>query len=264
MRKKHLILTFNHFALSIEPASGRQQEDGDGFLFPNPRDGKYREHLITHFFNKKHPAYRKLTRLYGAGSAAYRFADLCSPTDSRCGSFKDATRLPTKELQEDKKLFFRVSRLARFAAGKRFSGRFLTAFSAPIAKGRIRFFPAPSRSYRGLFVFPRKSCSSACPTYFRNRGFRRAAKYPMPAIFRRKASQNILTATLMPPIYGVRRGFLLLGIITAAEILPRTAKNIFRFRRSELLLSLILKLLRITCLQSPFPLPEVNIAKAKR
>ena len=68
----------------------------------------------------------------------------------------------------------------------------------------------------------------------------------------------------MPPIYGVQRGFLLPGIITAAEILPRTAKNIFRFRRSELLLSLILKLLRITCLQSPFPLPEVNIAKAKR
>lgn len=112
VRKKHLILTFNHFALSIEPASGRQQEDGDGFLFPNPRDGKYRKHLITHFFNKKYPAYRKLPRLYGAGNAAYRFADLCSPTDSRCGSFKDATRLPTKELQEDKKLFFRALRLA--------------------------------------------------------------------------------------------------------------------------------------------------------
>lgn len=112
VRKKHLILTFNHFALSIEPASGRQQEDGDGFLFPNPRDGKYRKHLITYFFNKKHPAYRKLTRLYGAGSAAYRFADLCSPTDSRCGSFKDATFLPTKEFREDKKLFFRALRLA--------------------------------------------------------------------------------------------------------------------------------------------------------
>ena len=154
--------------------------------------------------------------------------------------------------------------LHRFAAGNRLSERFLTGFSAPIAKGRICFFPAPSRSYRGLFVFPRKSCSPACPTYFCNRGFRRAAKYPMPAIFRRKASQNILTATLMPPIYGVQRGFLLPGIIIAAEILPRTAKNIFRFRRSELLLSLILKLLRITCLQSPFPLPEVNIAKAKR
>lgn len=147
---------------------------------------------------------------------------------------------------------------------KGFPADSLQPFLRRSQKGRIRFFPAPSRSYRGLFVFPRKSCSSACPTYFRNREFRRAAKYPMPAIFRRKASQNILTATLMPPIYGVQRGFLLPGIIIAAEILPRTAKNIFRFRRSELLLSLILKLLRITCLQSPFPLPEVNIAKAKR
>ena len=123
--------------------------------------------------------------------------------------------------------------LHRFAAGNRLSERFLTCFSAPIAKGAHMFY------------------SCAFPLI-------------MPAIFRRKASQNILTATLMPPIYGVQRGFLLPGIITAAEILPRTAKNIFRFRRSELLLSLILKLLRITCLQSPFPLPEVNIAKAKR
>ena len=73
-------------------------------------------------------------------------------------------------------------------------------------KGRIRFIPAPSRSYRELFVFPCKSCSPAYPTYFRNREFRRAPKYPMPAIFRRKASQNILPATLMPPIYGVQRG----------------------------------------------------------
>ena len=147
---------------------------------------------------------------------------------------------------------------------KGFPADSLQPFLRRSRKGRICFIPAPSRSYRELFVFPCKSCSPAYPTYFRNRGFRRATKYPMPAIFRRKASQNILTATLMPLIYGVRRGFLLPGIITAAEILPRTAKNIFRFRRSELLLSLILKLLRITCLQSPFPLPEVNIAKAKR
>lgn len=63
VRKKHLILTFNHFALSIEPASGRQQEDGDGFLFPNPRDGKYRKHLITHFFNKKTSGIQEIASL---------------------------------------------------------------------------------------------------------------------------------------------------------------------------------------------------------
>ena len=51
--KNILYYPFNHFDLSIEPASGRQQEDGDGFLFPNPRGGKYRKHFITHFFNKK-------------------------------------------------------------------------------------------------------------------------------------------------------------------------------------------------------------------
>ena len=80
----------------------------------------------------------------------------------------------------------------------------LQAFLRRSQKGRICFIPAPSRSYRGLFVFPRKSCSSACPTYFRNRGFRRAAKYPKSAIFRRKASQNILTAT---PVSVMRGGF---------------------------------------------------------
>ena len=101
--------------------------------------------------------------------------------------------------------------LHRFAAGNRFSGRFLTAFSAPIAKGRIRFFPAPSRSYRGLFVFPRKSCSFACPTYFRNRGFRRAVGIPMPAIFRRKASQNILTPHLCRRYTAYSGGFFFPG-----------------------------------------------------
>lgn len=94
--------------------------------------------------------------------------------------------------------------LHRFAAGNRLSERFLTGFSAPIAKRAHTFFSAPSRSYRGLFVFPCKSCSPAYPTYFRNRGFRRAAKYPMPAIVRRKAPQNILTAA---PVSVMRGGF---------------------------------------------------------
>lgn len=67
VRKKHLILTFNHFDLSIEPASGRQQEDGDGFLFPNPRDGKYRKHLITHFFNKKTSGIQEIDSLIWGG-----------------------------------------------------------------------------------------------------------------------------------------------------------------------------------------------------
>ncbi len=97
--------------------------------------------------------------------------------------------------------------LHRFAAGKRFSERFLTGFSAPIAKGAHTFFscafPLISR-IRELFVFPCKSCSPAYPTYFHDRGFRRAAEHPMPAIFRRKAPQNILTAT---PVSVMRGGF---------------------------------------------------------
>lgn len=164
--RKNLYQPFNHFDLSIEPASGRQQADDAGFLFPNPRDGKYRKHLITHFFNKKNLAYRKLPRLYGAGNAAYRFADLCSPTDSRCGSFKDATCLPTKEFREDKKLFFRVLRLARFAADKRFSGRFLTAFSAPIAKGAHTFFSCAFPLISRIICFPSQILKLCMPDIF--------------------------------------------------------------------------------------------------
>ena len=186
MRKKHLILTF-YFDLSIEPASGRQQEDGDGFLFPNPRDGKYRKRLFTHFYNKKYPAYRKLPRLYGAGNAAYRFADLCSPTDSRCGSFKDATRIPTKELQEDKKLFFRVLRLARFAAGNRFSGRFLTAFSAPIAKGAHTFFSCAFPLISRIICFPTQILQLCMPDIFPQQGIPPCRQIPNARNFPKKS-----------------------------------------------------------------------------
>ena len=205
MRKKHLIT--NLLFRSVDrtrfgAATGRRRR----FPFSKSTRRKISEAFNHAFFNKKNLAYRKLTRLYGAGNAAYRFADLCSPTDSRCGSFKDATRLPPKNFGRIKSCSSAHYGLLDLPQAIGCPKDSLQAFLRRSQKGRICFIPAPSRSYRGLFVFPRKSCSSACPTYFRNRGFRRAAKYPMPAIFRRKASQNILTATLMPPIYGVQRG----------------------------------------------------------
>lgn len=95
MRKKHLIT--NLLFRSVDrtrfgAATGRRRR----FPFSKSTRRKISEAFNHAFFNKKNLAYRKLTRLYGAGNAAYRFADLCSPTDSRCGSFKDATRLPPK------------------------------------------------------------------------------------------------------------------------------------------------------------------------
>lgn len=94
--------------------------------------------------------------------------------------------------------------LHRFAAGNRLSERFLTCFSSPIAKRAHTFFSCAFPLISRIICFPMQILQPCIPDIFCNRGFRRAAKYPMPAIFRRKAPQNILTAA---PVSVMRGGF---------------------------------------------------------